>query len=207
MKASTRALIGAAMIVVPVLGLLLVALPDIVRRELAIPWSVHWWALSRVVPAFLFVIWWVRAAARLIDGGDLIPRRRIIDPCYPEGGPLFTRFYLFQCPLFALYVHHFHRSDNDRHVHDHPWSFVTLLLSGGYWENLPKFAEQPDGPQVRVWRRRGSILWRPAEWQHWVEIERPVWTLVLRLRRRREWGFWTAKGWVDWQTYGREWCD
>lgn len=207
MKTPTRAIVGACMIGVPVVVLLLVALPEIVRREMAIPWSVHWWALSRALPAMAFVAWWVRAAARLIDGGHLIPRRVITDPCYPDGGPLFTRYFLLRCPFFGLYVHHFHRSDNDRHVHDHPWSFVTWLLSRGYWEHLPKFAEQPDGPQVRVWRPRFSVLWRPAEWQHWVEIERPVWTLVLRLRKRREWGFWTTKGWIDWQTYGREWCD
>jgi hypothetical protein len=52
-----------------------------------------------------------------------------------------------------------------------------------------------------------SVLYRPAEWQHWVEIIDPVWTLVFRFRRRREWGFVTERGWVDWMTYGKELCD
>jgi hypothetical protein len=207
MKAPKGAIVGVAMIAVPVLVLLFVALPGIVRRELAMPWSIHWWALTHALPAILFVAWWVGAAARLIDTGHLIARRVITDPCYPEGGPLFTRYYLFQCPFFALYVHHFHRSDNDRHVHDHPWTFVTWLLSRGYWEHVPELPMFPGGTQVRFWRARFSVLYRPAEWKHWVEIERPVWTLVLRLRRRREWGFWTHLGWIDWKTYGREWCD
>ena len=121
MKASKRALVGAAMIVVPVVVLLLFALPEIVRRELAIPWTIHRWVLTRVLPAFLFIVWWVRVAARLIDGGPLIRRREIMDACNPQSGPLFTRYFLFRSPVLALYVHHFHRSDNDRHVHDHPW--------------------------------------------------------------------------------------
>jgi len=167
-KASTRALVGAAMIVVPVLTFLFIALPGIVARALSIPWPVWWQVLRFMIPGLVFVAAWVRIAQKLITGEPVIRRRVITDPCYPDGGPLFTRYFLIRTPFVALYVHHFHRSDNDRHVHDHPWSFFTLLLSGGYWEHIPKFAEQPDGPQVRVLRSRGSILWRPAEWRHWV---------------------------------------
>lgn len=207
MKVPRSVLIGAAMIVLPVLALMFAALPDIARRTTDIPFRVWGPVLSWTLPAAAAFYAWVFVALKLLHGVPVIRRRVITDPCYPEGGPLFTRYYLLDCPLFALYVHRFHRSDHDRHVHDHPWSFFTLLLSGGYWEHLPKFAELPEGEQMRVWRRRFSILWRPAEWRHWVEIERPVWTLVLRLRRRRAWGFWTERGWVDWQTYGKEWCD
>ena len=207
MKPPRAALVGAAMIAVPVLVLLFAALPEMVRQGMTIPGRTWWEVLRVMLPAAAAVYVWALTALRLLGGAPVVRRRVIADPCYPEGGPLFTRYYLFDCPFFALYVHHFHRSDHDRHVHDHPWSFVTLLLSAGYWEHLPKFAELPDGEQVRAWRRRFSVLWRPAEWRHWVEIERPVWTLVLRLRRRRAWGFWTERGWVDWQTYGKEWCD
>lgn len=130
----------------------------------------------------------------------LSPRVRVIeDECFPELGPMLIRYFVLRTPLFAIFLHHFRRSDNDRHVHDHPWSFVTLLLSGGYWEHLPD--------RTSKWRKRFSILYRPAEWQHWVEIEKPVWTLVLRLRRRREWGFVTPRGWINHSAYGAEWCE
>jgi hypothetical protein len=207
MKVPRSVWLGFAMVGVPVLALLFVALPEMVRQGITIPGRTWWSVLRWMIPALVFAQRWVIVAGRLMNGEPVIRRRVIADPCYPAGGPLFTRYYLLDSPWFALYVHHFHRSDHDRHVHDHPWSFVAFLLSGGYWEHLPKFAEIPDGEQIRVWRRRFSVLWRPAEWQHWVEIKRPVWTLVLRLRRRRAWGFWTDKGWVDWQTYGKEWCD
>jgi hypothetical protein len=60
---------------------------------------------------------------------------------------------------------------------------------------------------VRTWRRRFSVLYRPAEWQHRLELVRPCWTLVLRWRYRREWGFITPGGWLHWLVYGKEWCD
>ncbi len=101
-----------------------------------------------------------------------------------------------------IYLHHLHASDEDRALHDHPWSFIAVLLSNGYWEWI-----QVKGGLRKVWRRRLSVLWRPAEWQHRLELVQPTWTLVLRFRRRREWGFWTAMGWLDYRAYGKEWCD
>lgn len=127
-----------------------------------------------------------------------IKKRIITDPCAPHLGPLLTRWFLIRTKYFGLFLHKFHRSDNDRHFHDHPWTFITFLLSRGYYENTPT---------GRHWRRRFSILYRPAEWKHWVEIKEPVWTLVVRLQRRRQWGFWTEKGWIDWITYDKEWCE
>lgn len=121
----------------------------------------------------------------------------IYDGCRPDLGPMLVRYFLLRTRWFSLYLHHFVRSDNDRHFHDHPWGFCTFLLTGGYWENTPG---------GRFWRRRFSVLCRPAEWQHWVEIKRPVWTLILVTRKSREWGFITERGWVDWQSYERSGC-
>lgn len=130
----------------------------------------------------------------------LLPWKSIEDACEPESGPLMIRYMLLRTPWFSLYLHHFLRSDHDRHFHDHPWNFLTFILSRGYWENVPA---------GRFWRRRFSLLWRPATWQHWVEVEpgRTVWTLFFCTAKSREWGFITEKGWIDWVTYGREWCE
>jgi hypothetical protein len=126
------------------------------------------------------------------------PNRKIGDDCFPELGPLMIRYFLLRTPWVGMYFHKFLRSDNDRHVHDHPWSFITLLLNRGYWEHLP------DG--TAKWRKRFTIHYRPAEWQHWVEIDKPVWTLVLRFRKRRQWGFITPAGWINHFVYGIDWC-
>lgn len=92
--------------------------------------------------------------------------------------------------LGGLYIHEFMRSDNDRCPHDHPWWFITFVW-GGYWE------ETSTG---RHWRRTGSLLYRPANFAHRIELEpgRKAWSLVLVGVKSRDWGFYTPKGWERW---------
>lgn len=130
---------------------------------------------------------------------DRWPRRRTIVNCEASKGPLFTRFYLFESLPLSIYVHCFHTSDDDRNMHDHPWPFLTIPLSGGYWDVTPA---------GRQWVRRFRPTYRPAAHRHIVILDRPnTWTLVFRFRRVREWGFWTDNGWLDWRSYGKLWCD
>lgn len=121
-------------------------------------------------------------------------RKRVITPDCPEGrvgAPLMTRWALVRCQSWAIFVHRFHRSDLDE-LHDHPWSFVTFLVGGGYWEHTN---------EGRFWRPRFSILWRPAEFQHFIEIEHPLYTVVLRFSERREWGFIKNGVWTWWRAF------
>lgn len=92
----------------------------------------------------------------------------------------------------SVRFHHILRSDADRHLHDHPFSFITFLLSNGYVEHLQ------DRPR---WRPRFSVLWRPAEMLHRLELIEPVWTFVITGPVRREWGFMTEDGWIHHTKY------
>lgn len=117
-----------------------------------------------------------------------------------EHGDLYLRRWrLLQTPWFAVYVHKIARPDKDRHLHDHPWTFASLILRGGYDELL----RAGDGTVRKV--RRGWLSWglRRAEQMHRIaRLHRPVtWTLVLTGRRRRDWGFRTDSGWVQWERY------
>lgn len=123
-----------------------------------------------------------------------ILKYKVIAPDCPEGQrsvPLMTRYIVFRAKAMSIYLHHFHRSDVDD-FHDHPWAFITFLFQSGYWEHLPH-------PTRRVWRRRFSILYRTAEFQHYVEVVKPTWTLVIRFREVREWGFIINNKWVPWR--------
>lgn len=93
----------------------------------------------------------------------------------------------------AVYVHRFHESDVPV-FHDHPWRFVSVVLWGGYREHRPGVS----------WKRRGfgSVAFRRAEDLHFVTLfGKTAWTLVLRGRKRREWGFMTEGGWKHWRSY------
>ena len=107
------------------------------------------------------------------------------------------RWFLARHDLGAVMLHAIHMNDADRHLHDHPWDFVSIVLRGGYEE------ERPGG--VIVKRRAGSVAVRRAEDLHRVRIlyRCPTWTLVLRGRERREWGFLDDHGWVDHVSYIR----
>lgn len=149
--------------------------------------------------------------ARRPEGGSFLdqprygwPTRRVIWSCQADRGPLLTRYYLVDSERFAVYLHHLHVSDDDRHLHDHPWDFLSVLLSSGYYEHTESVQRLGS---VKAWRRRFSVLYRPAEWRHRLDLVRPTWTLVFRFRRRREWGFVTPRGWQPWQEYGSQYCD
>lgn len=114
----------------------------------------------------------------------------------------------------ALFLHNIRRSDNDRHLHDHPWDFTTRILAGGYMEQLssdmPKWYPSEAGQYVTQWRvlQRGDTASNPAEHSHKVHLfhdsdGKPIstWTLVKAGAARRIWGFITEDGWVDWRTY------
>jgi hypothetical protein len=101
----------------------------------------------------------------------------------------------------AVYLHHFLRSDDDRALHDHPWSSVSIILEGRYIEHLPD--------QIRALRSPGDVVIREPLAPHRVELlpdveaggEQPCWSLFLVGNRVRDWGFHCPQGWVRWQDF------
>jgi hypothetical protein len=121
-----------------------------------------------------------------------------------KNSPYLTRFTFLQTRFGQVCLHIFHRSDGDE-MHDHPWNFVSIVLWRGYIEVTERGDENLSQERIRqrVWP--GFILFRPARWRHRVELvngKRAV-TLVFMGARVREWGFFTAQGWLDWRTYFR----
>jgi hypothetical protein len=104
------------------------------------------------------------------------------------------RYTIVTCRLFSIKIHNILMSDYSCQ-HDHPWAFLTLLLKGGYVEYTP------EGSKVYS---RFSLLYRPAEYIHRLEIHQPVWSLVITFKKVRRWGFWTKAGWIEWFNYSDE---
>ena len=119
----------------------------------------------------------------------LIPDRR-------TGSDYMHRYYLFLKDRkwfpFNITLHKIVRSD-DPVFHDHPWSYMTIVLKGGYWEHTPKF--NSDGKifsELIRWRGPGSIIMRKSNEFHWLEMDPevgPATTLFFMGPQVREWGF------------------
>ena len=100
--------------------------------------------------------------------------------------------WVIQHPLGTVRLHVIRRPDEDPDMHDHPWSFVSLLLWGTYDE------ERPAGTREVRW-----VNVCKADGLHRiVKLHRPsVVTLVFTGPRVRNWGFATKDGWVGWRDY------
>jgi hypothetical protein len=108
--------------------------------------------------------------------------------------PYMVRWTLFgrrRGARYRVFLHRFLRSDLDT-LHDHPWSFVSIILAGGYHERT--------ADDRRRWYGPGRILRRAADWQHRVEIApgRECWSLVITGPKVRTWGFWCPGGFLPW---------
>lgn len=68
----------------------------------------------------------------------------------------------------AARVHQILRSDQDRHYHDHPWWYISIVLRGGYFEVTPC---GECGISERKWRGPGSIAFRRASSWHRLELK------------------------------------
>lgn len=122
---------------------------------------------------------------------------KIIQNC--DGDPYLLRWYVFKSDRVSLFLHKFIRSDEDRALHDHPWSFLVIPIWRGYVEHsdrAPTLAEiyedaghrggprfyafsqvldfQEDTRNARPTSRRVypliSSRYRPATYRHRVEL-------------------------------------
>lgn len=109
-------------------------------------------------------------------------------------------FYELRWPwLPAVRLHHILRSDFDRHLHDHPWSYITVILRGGYTEVTPWVEHGPwrsltrddgrGGYERFAWYGPGSILIRGRKHKHRLELPTDAWTLFITGPKLQGWGF------------------
>jgi hypothetical protein len=93
-------------------------------------------------------------------------------------------------------IHNFHRGDEDPAPHDHPFSFYSLVLIGGYKE----FNEEGEF----LIRKPLSFAYRSATHRHRVEpLTKHCWTICVKAKANREWGFWQDGHFIPWKEYLR----
>jgi hypothetical protein len=111
------------------------------------------------------------------------------------------RLRIVQTPWFGVYLHWIYLPDRDRDPHDHPWTFASIVLRGGYGEEVI-VPESPD-PRTRMVVHRAPSVHIMRMWQaHRIRVLKPnTMTLVFTGPRKRVWGFWANKDFVPWDAY------
>lgn len=137
--------------------------------------------------------------------------------------------YLTKIGAGRLFLHIFHRPDQDPYMHDHPWDFWTFPLTN-YVEEVPLLRSNGSPVWFENTRRvvrRFKWHFREAEYRHkylgkWDtshcvfrmegdEEVRPhtkpgrAYTLVWQMPKRRKWGFWKVERaqwtFIPWEKY------
>lgn len=108
----------------------------------------------------------------------------------------------------AVYLHHFVGSDWSGDLHDHPKSFLSVGLWGSYIEECHGRLGWWSDRRGQIVRRRWRAPWvRRFRATHAHRLLLPeggnCWTLVYVGPLQRDWGFYTATGWMRWDEYVR----
>jgi hypothetical protein len=118
-----------------------------------------------------------------------------------QSDPYLLRWFVIpRNPIFNIYLHCFLRSDDDRALHDHPWTNLSILLRGRYVEHTIAAG----GIQIRTERSAGDWKLRLfGSMAHRLElIDGSCWTLFITGPRYRSWGFHCPEqGWVNWEKF------
>jgi len=127
---------------------------------------------------------------------DGTPKEGILDPDRP----------------YAVFLHRFHRGDDEPELHSHPWEWgVSLILSGGYLEERRRGAPERGGSVIVRTVRPGHVNVLRAHDYHRVTLlgasGTETWSLFLAgPRTGADWGFWNRSTGrlLPWREFIRE---
>lgn len=119
-----------------------------------------------------------------------------------EGVLHFKRFAIIECKLFNIYIHWIYKADEDEHLHDHPWNYTSIVLSGKFWEAVKNTKENENKYEMNN-LSSGSISSQKAERTHkvYMLLSKKIITLFFTGPRFREWGYDVDGKWIDNVTY------
>lgn len=146
--------------------------------------------------------------------GEPAPKIGSWEEIGPSECPIMYRRTLLSTRWLKLLWHEFMPGASDEAAHDHPRSFITIVLRGGYddvqpcpkccangWEPCGDIVDEVRAPAIRF---------RPAEHAHITRVgPKGASTFVVMFKQRREWGFFRNGRWYPWrrfeQLFGLNW--
>lgn len=107
------------------------------------------------------------------------------------------RLHVIKTPWCALCLHWINGPDPEPWLHDHPVSFLSVILRGGYAEKRER-----NGKLRLVVHRWFNFARASHEDKHTIMfVRKNTLTLCFMGPKVREWGFHTDAGWIHWKQY------
>lgn len=129
---------------------------------------------------------------------------KMLIPC-KDGSDYLFRVRIIQTPWFGVFLHDIYEDDGDRDCHNHPWSFLSIVLRGEYTERY--YPEPETRPTYYVLKRHTNRsihkMGRTAA-HRIIDASPRLKTLILTGPRQSTWGFFCDGVFIDWQDYERE---
>lgn len=131
------------------------------------------------------------------DDPHRLPKTYTIED-YVTNEPYLTRTVFRRVLGLRPLLHKFHRPDNDRALHNHPWKWsLSIILCGSYTEErLDLHTGTTDIRRLRFFN-----FLTEHDYHRVSELHGNVWTLFITGPRIQDWGFMTPAGFVDHRTY------
>ena len=124
-----------------------------------------------------------------------LPEPRVI---FDRNGrsPYLTRWTLFRARRARVFLHRFHRGDDELELHNHPWRWAaSLILAGGYLEERRDASGAVRIRQVKP----GTVNVLVADTFHRVELlSGSCWSFFVAADRVQSWGFWNRESGRFW---------
>lgn len=109
-----------------------------------------------------------------------------------------TRLHVVKTPWFAICLHWLNKPDPEPYLHDHPVTFLSVILRGGYQEVRRVGTNPPQHPR----HTRFNWITASSDDRHSICFIYPgTLTLCFMGPKTRDWGFHTPMGWVMWKDY------
>jgi hypothetical protein len=121
-----------------------------------------------------------KAAARFAKRWNFIPMR------FSPGAGFIDLLQFFATPALTVQLHYIKRPDPTYLYHDHPWSFLSLIVKGSYTEKIMRDPYDTNSYEVKH-RPRFSLHRMKNSWAHNIfESEEGTVTLFVFGRWVRE---------------------
>lgn len=97
-----------------------------------------------------------------------------------EGLLHFQRWRFIDLPWFGVYIHRILQSDDDFHLHNHPWNYFSVVLDGDGLEINEEWVPENLNPGFYTFHKRSRY--------HQIEVHNPLTTFFVRGKK-----YWSDK--------------